>query len=94
MVFPKIFAVTRDDFISFFLLFRACNFNFLCFAPFLCSLFIDSRVFDSEYSSRFVQPTKFKYVDGLWIETPISTEATYNVKVSEVLSIGMIGPLR
>lgn len=38
------------------------------------------KVFDSEYSSRFVQPTKFKYVDGLWIETPISAEATYNVK--------------
>lgn len=38
------------------------------------------KVFDSEYSSRFVQPTKFKYVDGLWIETPISTEATHNVK--------------
>lgn len=41
-----------------------------------------SRVFDSEYSSRYTQPTKFKYVDGLWIETPVNTGATYNVKVS------------
>ena len=69
-----------------FSLFRVCNFHVLCFAPFLCSLFSDSRVFDSEYSSRFVQPTKFKYVDGLWIETPISAEATYNVKVRRGLS--------
>ena len=69
-----------------FSLFRVCNFHVLCFAPFLCSLFSDSRVFDSEYSSRFVQPTKFKYVDGLWIETPISAEATYNVKVRRRLA--------
>ncbi|KAL9972109.1 hypothetical protein ACROYT_G018357 [Oculina patagonica] len=39
----------------------------------------EQKVFNSEYSSRFTQPTKFKYVDGLWIETPVKAEATYNV---------------
>lgn len=39
----------------------------------------EQKVFNSEYSSRFTQPTKFKYVDGLWIETPVNTEATYNL---------------
>lgn len=48
-------------------------------------LFFVFRVFNSEYSSRFLQPTKFKYVDGLWIETPVNTEGTYNVKVSALL---------
>lgn len=48
-------------------------------------LFCIFRVFNSEYSSRFTQPTKFKYVDGVWIETPVSTEATYNVMVSILL---------
>ena len=40
------------------------------------------RVFNSEYSSRFTQPTKFKYVDGVWIETPVNTGEIYNALVS------------
>ena len=48
----------------------------------LCNFVCIIRVFNSEYSSRFTQPTKFKYVDGVWIETPVNTEATYNVMVS------------
>ena len=56
--------------------------NFYLISQKLCNFVCIIRVFNSEYSSRFTQPTKFKYVDGLWIETPVNTEATYNVMVS------------
>jgi len=39
----------------------------------------EKKVFNTEYRNHFTQPTKFKYVDGLWIETPVNAGVTYSV---------------
>ena len=67
--------------LSLLLLFDRITFTctFLIIAAFPCCI----RVFNTEYTSRYAQPVKFKYVDGLWLETPVNAGATYDVKVSQ-----------
>lgn len=38
----------------------------------------EQKVLNTEYSTHYRKPTKFKYVDGLWIEAPTNSDATYN----------------
>ena len=55
------------------------------------------RVFDSEYKSHYKSPTaktKFKYVDGIWIEAPATLDRdTYEevwAKLEELCSIAIL----
>lgn len=38
----------------------------------------EQKVLNTEYSSHYKQPTKFKFVNGLWTEVPVNSGATYN----------------
>lgn len=37
----------------------------------------EQKVLNTEYSSHYKQPTKFKFVNGLWTEVPVNSGATY-----------------
>ena len=42
---------------------------------------------NTEYSSHYKQPTKFKFVNGLWTEVPVNSGATYNAMVSNLVCL-------